>query len=94
MKLEWKKIESIDDLPKDGTRFLALWKGLICIAQYCNDDEKFFISFAPAEYEKSWEVSEDRLIKFSHFNLLPYPDVYPDDFVSQTSSVKATAVVK
>jgi hypothetical protein len=82
MNIEWKKIESIDELPKDGTRFLALWKGLICIAQYCTYDEKFFLSFAPGEYGKSWEVTQSRLKKFSHIMFLNYPDAYPDDFVS------------
>ena len=82
MKLPWKKLQSLDDLPKEGTNFLALWKGRICIGQYCKEDEAFFISFDPATYEGSWEVAPDRLKKFSHYILLDYPDAYPDDFVA------------
>lgn len=78
MLIQWKEINSPDELPRDEKSFLAIWKGRICIAQYDEDKNCFFISFDPSDIVHSWEIAKDRERKFTHICILT-PDAYPED---------------
>lgn len=78
MKIEWKRLNSLDELPRDGSRFLALYKGLISIAQYDEEEKVFYVSFAPAEYSDF----QARIHKFEYWCELDYPAAYPEDWAN------------
>lgn len=77
--MNWKKVESREDLPKKRP-FISLWKGLICITEYDDEQDKFWIMFSPYVYERPWIIPHDRESKFSHYVPLDYPEAYPLDY--------------
>jgi len=54
------------DLPLDGSIFLSMWKGRICLTQFDTDEFRFYIMFEPAQYSQAWQVDPEREGKFSH----------------------------
>lgn len=71
MNLIWEKIKNRRELPRDGAPFLAFWKGRICIAGYDEEEDRFYISWDPAEYPMSVQLSQDRENKISCIIRLP-----------------------
>lgn len=72
--MNWNKIEfsgNYPHIPRDGSNFLAIWKGRICICQYDEEEGRFFICFDPGDYCSTMKVSQDRENKFSHWQPLP-----------------------
>lgn len=70
--MEWISVNGSQELPRDESVFLAIWKGRICMTQYDKDEGRFFIMFDPAIYGASWMLSQDRECKFTHW--MPLPD--------------------
>jgi hypothetical protein len=71
----WKKVNSRDDLPKDGRRcFLVMYKGLHAICEYNKEEDAFYIDFAPDEYGAN-KVNREHKIKW----WMDLPD-FPEDF--------------
>lgn len=77
--MKWNRIKdrdkARDELPKDN-QFLAIWKGVPCIAQYDEDEKIFYISFHPADYEGTMSIPNERENKFTHWALIEYPEDY------------------
>lgn len=79
--MEWIKIESIDELPKDGSKFVALYYGLPFIVQYCTttyhdrdkDSKKVCNYFSLISYDRNedYEIDEDDEHNFTHYLVLP-----------------------
>ncbi len=46
--MEWLKINSIEDLKKDGSVFLTKWDGDISLCQWSEWDGLFFIAHNPS----------------------------------------------
>jgi hypothetical protein len=74
--MQWIKINHSSELPKDGSVFLSLWKGRVCLTQYDSDEGRFYIMFEPADYSQSWQLAQDREYKFTHW--MPLPDLLED----------------
>ena len=81
MKLDWKKIESRSDLPKDGNTFLCLWKGRVSLCQYDCEENSYYLIYDPANHG-NFKLDQERENKITHIIILDYPDSYPDDYVS------------
>lgn len=69
--MEWIKIESSHELPRDGSVYLTIWKGRICMTQFDIDEGRFYIMFDPAQYSQSWQVAQEREGKFAYWMPLP-----------------------
>ena len=82
MKDLWRPVNSIDDLPKSGKSFMAIWNGRICIAQYHDDEERFWISYDPAACESNGaHLDKTSELRISYWFPLVYPDCYPEEYV-------------
>lgn len=76
--LKWIKITNPairNELPKDKV-FLALWKGCFAIAEYDEDEDRFYICFMPACMSGIMKVAHEREGKFTHYCNLEYPEDY------------------
>lgn len=77
--MKWQKIEdrskARDYLPKDKP-FLAFWKGVICLCQFDEDEDQFYIGFLPTEYTGFFKVAKEREGKFTHWIELELPEDY------------------
>lgn len=75
--MEWIKINSIDDLPKDGSKFVALYYGQPFIVQYykiINNgiDQGNYFSLIAYDRHDDYEIDEDcDEHQFTHYLLLP-----------------------
>ncbi len=58
------------NIAKDRRCILALWKGLVCVTQYNEDEDTFYINFAPSEY-CSMSICRERESKFDFWMDLP-----------------------
>ncbi len=67
----WIKIGSRNELPRDGSIFLAIWKGRICLVQHDVEEDRFYIVFEPASYSQSWKLDQEREAKFTFWMPLP-----------------------
>ncbi len=76
--MKWIAIESSHELPRDGSEFLAIWKGIISLCQYDMDDCRFFIAFQPAIYNGIMMMPQDRENKFTHW--MPLPELPEDTY--------------
>lgn len=61
-----------DHLPK-GTSFLAIWKDYICIAEFNEEDDHFYICFLPAQMSGIMKVTKDREMRFTHYCVIESP---------------------
>lgn len=73
--MKWIKVNDRFDLPKDKV-FFALWKGCFCIAEYDDEECRFYISMSPCICPGSMKVEQDREIKFTHYCICEYPEDY------------------
>jgi hypothetical protein len=74
--LNWNPITTLrKDVPLNR-QFLALWKGVICIAEYDQDEDKFYICFYPAQNASIMKVENERENKFTHWYELTCPQDY------------------
>ena len=69
--MDWIKIKDSYDLPRDGTVFLAIWKGRTCLTQFDKEEGRFYIVFDPAYYSQCWQIPPEREGKFSYWMQLP-----------------------
>lgn len=72
--MNWIRIED-QPLPKDR-QFLALWKGGICLAEYDEEEGRFYICMFPASIAGIMRVSQERENKFTHWCELERPEDY------------------
>ena len=56
--------------------FLALWKGAICLAEYDDEEGRFYIAMMPAGMAGIMKVEQERERKFTHFCELKMPEDY------------------
>ena len=56
--MEWIKIDSSHELPRDGSNFLALWKGRVSLCQFDSDEGRFYIMFDPADNCQPMQISQ------------------------------------
>ena len=75
--MKWIKIEHPSELPKDGREFIALWKGRVCWAQYCTEENRFFLIYDPAYCTGLSPLPQDREHKFTHYMEIPSD---PEDY--------------
>lgn len=68
--MEWIKIKDRHDLPRDGSIFMALWKGIICIAEHDTEEDRFYISYHPAS-DGYMRIPQEREAKFTHWMKMP-----------------------
>ena len=68
----WNKVQHEGDLPRDQ-QFLAVWRGITCLAEYDEELCQFWISYHPAQEAGFILVSHDRVCKFSQWMFLPNP---------------------
>lgn len=76
--MDWKKVNRDDprsSVPKDRP-FLALWKGAICLCEFDEEVNHFFIGCMPASYLGFWKLDRDREAKFTHWCELVRPEEY------------------
>ena len=45
--MEWIKVNHCDELPKDESTFLSLFGGVICLARYQKETDRFLIISEP-----------------------------------------------
>lgn len=70
--MKWIKInDSRLEIPRDGSEFLAIWKGIVCIAQFDEDEGRYYITFQPAVYPGNSRIPQEREVKFTHWMPLP-----------------------
>lgn len=72
--MKWRKIPDSNIrniLPKSG-QFLVVWKDVICLCEYDDDEDSFWISYLPAQYE-TFELQRERELKITHWCELEYP---------------------
>ncbi len=79
MSIEWitipKDKNPRDLLPKDKP-FLALWKGAICLCEFDEEINRFYIGMMPASYLGFWKLDIDREKKFTHYANVELPKDY------------------
>lgn len=73
--MQWINVKD-QPLPKDGSTFLALWKGQFCLISWDEDIERFWLQMLPGQYERDMEVAPERELKFTHWCKLIYPEDY------------------
>lgn len=76
--MNWIKVQSRHLLPKDKP-FFAIWKGAFCIAQFDEDEGRFYMCHNPAYQAGIMRVALEREEKFSHYCLIDYPQDYWDE---------------
>ena len=72
--IAWKPVNNRNDMPFKG-QFLALWKGAICLAEYDEELNQFWIIFFPAQ-NSVMLVAHEREKKFTHWAPIEYPVDY------------------
>jgi hypothetical protein len=73
--MKWNRVKNRNDMPKIG-QFLALWKGAICMAQYDEKLNQFWIAYFPAETCGLMLVTHEREDKFTHWVYVREPEDY------------------
>lgn len=77
--MDWIKIKdrehAAQELPKDRV-FLAIWKGVICIAEWKQKEQRFYIGMMPTQIIGFQKVEPERERKFTHWCELTLPDDY------------------
>lgn len=77
--MKWKKLINKpfdrNELPKNEP-FLALWKGGICLVEYCEDENCFYACNLPAQSAGLTRISHEREGKFTHFCEIEFPEDY------------------
>jgi len=68
--MNWIKIKDRDyaaqELPKDRI-FLALWNGCFCLAEWDEEDQRFYCGMMPVCTLRMFPVSPERERKFTHW---------------------------
>lgn len=73
--MNWIAVDDRYQLPRDGSVFLAIWKGTIYLCQFDVDEDCFYVVCEPARYSQCWGISRRRPMKFTHWMPLPnYPE--------------------
>lgn len=67
-------VNNNSDLPRDR-QFLGLWKGIICLIEYDEEENRFYMANQPSSYGCS-KISQERECKITHFCILEMPDNY------------------
>jgi len=62
-------------LPLDSP-FLCLWKGTVCICEYEEEEDHFYIGMMPACNLGFWKLDRERERKITHYMRLELPDDY------------------
>lgn len=77
--MNWIKIldrEKVrEQLPKEKP-FLCLWKGVISLCEYDEEEDSFYLCFYPAQYENIIKLIQERERKITHFAILDLPEGY------------------
>ena len=74
--MQWIKTnDPRHELPKDE-KFLALWKGCICLVEWDDEDNHFYASTFPASSGGIMRISHERMEKFTHYCKLKFPEDY------------------
>lgn len=68
--MKWIKINSRHELPRDGSIFLAIWKGRVALVEHDTEDDRYYIQFEPA-WTGSWQIDQEREDKFTYWMKLP-----------------------
>lgn len=69
--IKWNNIKE-KPLPRDGSTYLIIWKGQIALAALDFEEDKFWISFLPNQYE-TMLLSNERENEISHWTTITYP---------------------
>ncbi len=59
-------------LPKEN-EFLCFWKGAICLCEYDQDVDRYYIGMMPACYLGFFKLEIEREAKITHFCALEHP---------------------
>lgn len=70
------KLDAIPEEIRKHVPFLGLWEGLIAIVHYDDEEDRYYMSFAPADYEKNWKLEKDQEAEFTHWAELKLPEDY------------------
>lgn len=62
-------------IPKDKP-FLGLWKGVICLCEFDEDVDRFYVGMMPGCYLGFWKLDIEREGKFTHYCELELPEDY------------------
>lgn len=74
--INWHSVKD-KPLPRDNRGvFIALWKGCVCLTEYDEDEDRFYISMMPATHMGSWQVHQEREGKFTHWCEANLPEDY------------------
>ncbi len=82
--MNWKKIPNefknnrdlLKNLLPKNEPFLVLWKGVICLCEYDEDIDRFYLGMMPASYLGFWKLDVEREGKFTHFCEIKIPSDY------------------
>jgi hypothetical protein len=58
------------NIPRDGTIFLTFFKGRVCMAQFDEEEGRFYIICDPTD-SQCWRLNQEREHKFTHWMPLP-----------------------
>lgn len=73
--MKWIEIRDRSELPRDKV-FLGLWKGAICLCEFDENDQRFYICMMPACTSGIMKVDQEREGKFTHYMLIDLPKDY------------------
>lgn len=70
--MHWRKIPIEDHylklrqhLPLD-TQFIAIWKGVMCLCEYDENEDRFYIGMLPSTGMGFFRLDKDRECKFTY----------------------------
>lgn len=77
--MNWIKISDRNNarfyLPKNKP-FIGLWKGSICLCEFDEELDHFYLGMMPGSYLGFWKLDKEREAKFTHYCLVEIPDDY------------------
>ncbi len=77
--MEWQKIPDRSNarlyLPTRRP-FLVLWKGTVCLCEYDDEIDHFYMGTMPASYLGFWKLDKERESKITHWCELEMPEDY------------------
>ena len=77
--MKWIKIPEGENvrlyLPKDR-QFLCLFKGAICLGDYDDDSDSFYLANQPSVYQACWKIDSEREGKIEYWCELQLPEDY------------------
>lgn len=70
MQINWIPVITRNFMPMDGSNFLSIWKGRICLTKYDEEENSFWICMDADRFTAI--IGPERENKFTHWMPLPH----------------------